>query len=360
MTSTAATADLPPASGRHGIRPSADVRWSHVPAYVATRAAAMTYNALPDASARRLARSVGRATYRVDAKHRRRATDTIATCFEHWSTKQVAHVAGESFEHLLELVSEIIRLPHLINPSNWTGRVRPRIDDHFESLIDLASSGRPLIMLTGHLGNWELLGCTLALAGYPIQGLARPLDNPLTNRWLVGIRENLGMGVLDKFDAGRGMFDYLRAGKHVAFVADQNAGPRGLFVPFFGRLASTYRSVASLARRTDTPIVCGGAHRVASGKGQWHYVIKAQDVIFPEQWLDRPDPEYYITARYTRAIEQLIRDCPQQYIWFYRRWKTRPPHELAGEPMPADLRIKLESLPWMDQTQIDALEKASR
>ena len=186
----------------------------------------------------------------------------------------------------------------------------------------------------------------------PRNAIARPLDNPLVNDWLLGIRERRGMRIITKWDATDVMQDVLNGGGTLGFIADQNAGDRGLFVPFFGRLASTYKSIGLLAMMQSVPIVCGYAHRVGAG---FDYELGAQDIIYPDDWADQPDPLFYISARYNRAMEMMIRKRPYQYLWMHRRWKSRPRFERLGKPMPAAMRHKLEALPWMDQPTMDRL-----
>jgi len=143
----------------------------------------------------------------------------------------------------------------------------------------------------------------------------------------------------------------------LGFIADQNAGDKGMFVPFFGRLASSYKSIGLLAIRQEVPVVCGYAHRIGPG---FYYELGVADVIQPGDWQDRHDPLYYVTARYARAIETMVRKKPEQYLWMHRRWKSRPRHERQGKQMPAALRRTLEDLPWMDQAQMDRLRHPAK
>ena len=130
----------------------------------------------------------------------------------------------------------------------------------------------------------------------------------------------------------------------VGFIADQNAGDKGLFIPFFGRMASSYKSIGLLAMRHEVPIVTGFAKRTP---GRFEYEVIISDTIRPEHWADVKDPLFYITARFNRAIEQAVRVVPEQYLWVHRRWKSRPRWEREGKPMPGRVIEKLESLPWM-------------
>ena len=139
----------------------------------------------------------------------------------------------------------------------------------------------------------------------------------------------------------------------MGFIGDQNAGDKGVFVPFFNRLASAYKSIGLLAIQYDVPVICGYARRV---NNQFKFEVGIDDVILPEQWKAQPDPLYYITARYTRSLESMVRLDPHQYLWIHRRWKSRPRHERLGKPMPRSLKEKLQALPWMDETLMKSLE----
>src|SRR5690606_20892059 len=99
-------------------------------------------------------------------------------------------------------------------------------------------------------------------------------------------------------------------------------------------------------------VICGYAHRVAPG---YQFELGVEDIIHPEDWQHRHDPLFYITARYSRAMEMMIRRRPEQYLWMHRRWKSRPRHERQGKPMPKALRRNLEDLPWMNQAQLEQL-----
>src|SRR5690606_26149235 len=142
--------------------------------------------------------------------------------------------------------------------------------------------------------------------------VARPLDNPYINRWLMGVRQRQGQRILDKKGATTIVTDVLDAGGVVSFIADQNAGTKGLFVDFFGRKASTYKSIGLLAMRYRAPIIIGYSRRPDD---QFRFRIGVNDIIYPHQWDSADDPLRYITQRYTRAIEDFIREDPGQYLW---------------------------------------------
>ena len=168
----------------------------------------------------------------------------------------------------------------------------------------------------------------------------------------LGVREKYGLQIVTKWGGVSVLQELILNNKNVGFIADQNAGDRGMFVPFFGRLASTYKSIGLLAMRYKIPIAAVHAKRVG---GQFQYEVNVTDFIEPSDWAGQDDPLYYITARYNRAIEQMIRSAPEQYLWLHRRWKSRPSFELDGKQMPSKMIRQLESLPWMTENEISKL-----
>jgi len=291
-----------------------------------------------------VAASIGSLFHRLNKKRCMRAEENIARCFPDWPRERVKDVAERSMQHMFQLfMVDTSVTPRLLTPDTW-----PQYVDigNIAPLLDRLVRGKPAIMLTGHLGNWELLGQLLAVIGYPIMALARPLDNPLLNKYLLDIRQTRGTRIITKWGATPQLQYALQHGGRVGFIADQNAGDRGMFVPFFNRLASSYKSIGLMAIRYRVPIVVAAAHRY---EGQYRYKLGIADMFGPEDWEDQPDPLFYITARFNRGLEQLVHDAPEQYLWLHRRWKSRPRHEREGKEPPAKLIAKLESLPWMTQ-----------
>jgi len=317
--------------------------------YAALRAVNAAMQMFPMRRNLKTARLAGAAMHRFDRKHRQRAMHNIRRSLPHLSEPEADRIARASVQHFLQLGVEVLFTTRLIQRATWSNRVT--LDDIGPGL-DAVLGDRPAILVSGHYGNWEVLGYTMGLLGADLTGVARPIDNPYINDWLLGVREAQGMRIITKFGATDAMLDIMRRGGALGFVGDQNAGDRGMFVPFFGRLASAYKSIGLLAMRFDAPVICGYARRVGD---DFRYVVGTTDIITPQQYRAQPDPLYYITARYTRAIETMIREAPQQYLWIHRRWKSRPRHEREGKPLPGALRAKLEALPWMDAAQLESL-----
>jgi KDO2-lipid IV(A) lauroyltransferase len=326
---------------------------THWTQYLALRTACALLEPYPPEETLRTARAIATVYARASSRRLDRAKGNIARSFPEWDDARVDEVAVESIRHMLSLfMVDAMAMPKVVHEWSWPDYVR--LDDFGEAL-DLCLGDEPCIFLTGHVGNWEFLGYFLALIGFRMTALARPLDNPLVYEWLLRTREASGLKVLTKWGATEELQRIVERGGKIAFIADQNAGDDGVFVPFFGRLASSYKSIALLAMRYRIPIVAGMAERDGP---HFRYTLKVADVLRPEMWEAQDDPLYYITARYNRALESMIRSAPEQYLWVHRRWKSRPKHERDGQPMPERLRRKLESLPWMDERAIEACARA--
>ena len=202
---------------------------------------------------------------------------------------------------------------------------------HIDGLEHVTSTmtrhGRALL-LTAHLGNWELLPVACRLTPYRLSVVQRPLDAPRLDRLATRLRERSHVELIDKRSALRPVLRALAAGGMVGILLDQNAARReGVFVPFFGYTASTSKSVAVLALRTETPIVPAFIRRQPDGT---HRVVVGAPLRAPEtQDLDAAITE--LTARCTESIEAAVRGNPEQWLWMHDRWRTRPPAEREGE-----------------------------
>jgi KDO2-lipid IV(A) lauroyltransferase len=186
------------------------------------------------------------------------------------------------------------------------------------------SLGKGLIVVTGHLGNWELGGAYLAARGIPIDVVARHMANPLFDRYLTSTRQRIGMTVVHDEAAVRRVPRSLRDGRAVAFLVDQGAvGLASTWVPFFGRYAKTPRGPAVFALRSGAPIVFGTALRQPSGRYQLSF-----EPVDVDQTGDREADVDRIVAAYTLTLERWVRRAPEQYFWHHRRWK----HQRPGTP----------------------------
>src|SRR5262249_8113475 len=147
-----------------------------------------------------------------------------------------------------------------------------------KEIIGCLLSGRPLMIVTGHFGNWEMAGYALGLLGFTTHAVARPLDNPYLDDYLRYFREKTGQKILAKKGDYDQMQTLLDSAGVIATLADQDAGQRGLFVDFFGRPASTHKAIALLALEHRVPLLVVGTPKVAEPLS---YEVIAGDVIYP-------------------------------------------------------------------------------
>jgi Kdo2-lipid IVA lauroyltransferase/acyltransferase len=272
---------------------------------------------LPDCAAGWLGRRLGDVAALSLRRRRRLALDNLRRALPEVSPAARQRLYRRSCQHLGRVFVELCAL--LSRP---TDRLLARVSLEGREHLDrvMAAHGRALA-LTAHLGNWELLSIAHRLTPYPLAVVVRPLDSPWLNTLAERLRRKAGVELIDKRDALRPVLAALARGGVVGILLDQNASRReGVFVPFFGRPASTSRSVALLAIRTGTPVIPIFARREPDGR---HRVI-IRPPLAPPATNDREEAVVELTARCTAVIEAAIREAPDQWLWMHGRWRTRP------------------------------------
>lgn len=337
--------------------------WTHGAVYAGVRTGAAAINiAGVGAATRGLASFGGVFASLPFNKHRlARAKENLAWCFPEWDEARIHRYSIEAYRHLFSLGAEVALAPRLLTEDGYATHIE--LGDLRAALAPLLM-GEPTLLLTGHCGNWEMLGYTVALLGFPVHALYRPIDMKPVDRWVRETRSRRGMVLVDKFGAARVLPGLMERGVPLGFIADQNGGDKGLFVPFFDRLASSYKTIGLLALQFNARVLCAQARRLGGLPGDgvpasFRYAIEVVDTFGPDDWADQPDPLFYITARYRRALEDMVRRAPEQYLWMHRYWKSRPAHERKGRPFPDKLREKIEALPWMTPQRVQRVIQRS-
>ncbi|MFN0134534.1 MAG: lysophospholipid acyltransferase family protein [Phycisphaerae bacterium] len=295
--------------------------------YVALRFWSALINVFPVRMNLETARLFGLIWWYVKRSHRERAMENLRPALgDRYSEAELLDIAKRSFQHFTQLyLVELVMTPKLVNAWSWSKYIE--LGDLSVPLRQLLSR-EPTIMLTPHFGNYELLGYTIARLGLPLTAIMRPLDNALVNESLEESRKAGGLTLLHKTGAMEEANAVIDRGEPLCFIADQDAGRKGVFAPFFNRQASWYKSIAILALYKNVTIIVGGAFRTRQG---FHYRIHVERIIRPDEWRDQADPIQWITQNFAASLENLIRRAPEQYLWVHRRWKTRPKSELAGK-----------------------------
>lgn len=254
----------------------------------------------------------------VKRKHFNLAVEHIRASYgDQLSPEEVDRLAMRCLECVTMFAAEAVCLPPRINSFTWMRYIEL---ENFDELLGLLLEGRGVVLVTGHYGAFELPGHLLACLGFDVVAVMRPLDNEPLNDFIVRSRRTQGLRLLDKKGASEHAEEELRNGALVGFIGDQDAGAKGLFVDFFGRPASTYKSIGLLAMATGTPIVVGYARRDGNRP---HYNVGVERIIHPREWEGRDDPLRWITEEYTSALERIVRKEPGQYLWIHRRWKSK-------------------------------------
>jgi KDO2-lipid IV(A) lauroyltransferase len=197
--------------------------------------------------------------------------------------------------------------------------------ESLDNYIAAKARGRGVLIVTGHLGAWELSSFYHSLMGYPMSMVARPLDNRLLDAYVNGIRCMHGNRVLNKDDFARGLLTAMRKGEAVGILMDTNmTPPQGVFVEFFGKQACAASGVARVALKTGAAVLPGF---MLWEQSERRYVLHfGQQLVF-EHSSDAEADILAATQQCTSAIESWIRRYPDQWLWIHRRWKTRPADE---------------------------------
>jgi KDO2-lipid IV(A) lauroyltransferase len=292
--------------------------------YLVVRMVVCLVQALSFRAACQVANVLAWLIYQVDRRHRLVALDNLQHAFGDAAAERDRLVRA-IYRHFCTMLIEIVHLPRLLHPQNWKRHMT--ILDH-RPIVEVLLSNRPVLIVSGHFGNWEFGGYIFALFGFRTHAIARPLDNPYVDAFLRRFREHTGQQILRKDGDFDKMQKVLASGGIMMTLGDQDAGQRGLFVDFFGRPASTHKAVALLALEYNVPMIVLTSTRAplsgAPGSDNWRYEGAAADIILPEEYKDRPDAVPALTQRFTTALEGAIRRHPEQYFWLHRRWKHQP------------------------------------
>ncbi|HSM09859.1 MAG TPA: lysophospholipid acyltransferase family protein [Gemmatimonadota bacterium] len=299
--------------------------------YLGARAVVGMARALSPAAAQRLGARLGVLAYRSGARRdivRAQIDAGFAERGAGWVERQAAacyrHFGREAFV-IARLARDVDTLPR-----------RVETDAAAERWIGRMVAGEGVVVVTGHLGNWELAGAYLAQRGVPLSAVVKRQRNARFDAWLAATRRGLGMESVYMDDA-RILPALLARGRTVVLIADQDARSRGLPVTFLGRPASTFRGPARLALRTGAPLVFASLVRDDGVYRMTAEVVR--DRADARAGASASAAELEFTRRWVAALEARVREAPEQYFWFHRRWKSgaavaRARNEAGGGAVP--------------------------
>jgi len=309
---------MPEATGKSA---AAKHKPAHRAEYALARTLEKAVSTLPEGAADAFGRGVGRAVQRMGIR-RHVVHANLRLAFPDADDAWIARVTRGAYEHLGREAAAMLRLSRL-DPKAVVDRTVPVGWDQMEDALSL---GKGVLLVTGHYGNWEIAAATVASRGVPIAAIVRRQGNRLVDERLRQLRRNLGVETIYQSEAPSRVPRILRKNGVVGIVGDQDARRSGVFVPFFGRPASTHRGPALFALRLGAPVFSCIARRLPGARVR--YEVAGERVEVPRTGELEADVQA-LTAELALRLERQVRLAPEQYFWFHRRWKSSPPAEPA-------------------------------
>lgn len=256
---------------------------------------------------------------------RRVAFTNLTIAFPELDEAGRRRLAKGAFRNIGRIIGELSQFARS-TPESINSLIEFRVDPEvYATYKRLKSEGRGVIIVSPHLGNWEVLVFGWAVYDAPMSYLARPLDNPKIERLTHRLRTKFGNRPIGKSNSVMEASRVLREEGLLGILADVNAHPKeGVFVPFFGKDACTSTGVALLALRTNSMILPMCA---AWDEREGRYIGIHGPLMAPVTTGDRKEDVRQTTAAFTAEVEKLVRRFPDQWLWIHKRWKSRPPGE---------------------------------
>jgi KDO2-lipid IV(A) lauroyltransferase len=256
-------------------------------------------------------RAIGRLAWRFAGRDRRRTLEHLAFALPELADAERERIARGAFRHFGVLLAECLWLGER-TPDEVGRRVRL---EGWAEVERARAAGQPILVLTGHCGNWELLAAELNRRGLGMAVVARELDDPLQQASLAGFRARFGTRTIvrGRPGAARELLRAVRSGGALGMLIDQDTTVDGVWVDFFGRPAWTPVGAAELAARFDAAVLPTFIERLADGSHAAR--------VGPA--LELPADPVAATQRMTDAIEAQIRRAPEQWVWMHRRWRRQ-------------------------------------
>lgn len=273
---------------------------------------AFCFGLLPRRAVLAVGGALGSLAWRLSGRDRRRALEHLAMAFPDMPESRRQEIARACFRHAGKNLSELL---------HFFKRDRPAIlscleVEGWENVQAARATGHPLLFLTAHCGNWELIATVVHNGGIFPAAVARPLDDPALQKIVVDLRSHFGTITIARGTRGaaRQLLETLRRGGALAMLIDQDTKVDGVWVPFFGRPAFTPVGAAEIALRQKARVIPSFIERRADGD----HLVR----FLPA--LDLPDDPRDATALMTAKVEEQIRRNPEQWVWWHKRWRRQP------------------------------------
>jgi KDO2-lipid IV(A) lauroyltransferase len=262
--------------------------------------------------------------YAIDRKHRRIARINLRIAFPEMGDAEAERIIRACYRQMGTSAAEFIHIPKM---DAAYIREHFRLEGAEYIRESLEGRNQPALAMTGHFGNWELLSHVLGSQTKPVAFIVRPLKSDIIDRIVTERRECIGNIVIRKADSAKEVMKILRKRILVGILIDQNVDrPKGILVDFFTRKAYTTFGIARLALAMNAAIHPAFIFRVPGRK--FHHVLRFGPALSIDPGASREEEVARVTRRCNEELEKVIREAPDQWMWFHRRWKTRP----VGEP----------------------------
>jgi KDO2-lipid IV(A) lauroyltransferase len=295
---------------------------AHRVEYALARTLETAVATLPEGAADAVGRRIGRMVHALGIR-RKVVEENLRHAYPGQPDEWIRRTVLATYEHLGRESAAILRLSKL----NRQAIVDRTVPVGWDELNEALDEKKGVLLVTGHYGNWEIAAATVASRGIPIAAIVRRQGNRLVDARLDALRRNLGVETITQREAPSRVPRLLRKNGVIGIVGDQDARKAGVFVPFFGRPASTHRGPALFALKLGAPVFACVARRLP-GAGV-RYEVSGQRVPVARTGDLEADVQA-LTAELAARLEGEIRKAPEQYFWFHRRWKTKPPADLSA------------------------------
>jgi Kdo2-lipid IVA lauroyltransferase/acyltransferase len=255
--------------------------------------------------------------YRMPTVARKRTIRHLTLAFGNEKTpEEIQRIGRDVFRHFAMAGVDAIRIPRMIED----GMDQFITAENLHILDRALAEEKGVIVLTGHFGNWELMGAYMARKGYPIKAIGAPLDNPWMDRLVVEMRNRAGYANIMRGEGARAIIRALKAGHVLAMLIDQDTKVNGVFVDFFGHKAHTAVGPVVLAQRFEIPIIPVFMRM----KPDLTYHIECFSAIPLAATGDKEKDILKNTQKCSDVYEAVIRRYPEQWAWMHRRWRKKP------------------------------------
>lgn len=269
-------------------------------------------------------RGIGRLIFALGSRGRQRTIQGLTRAFGHEkSTAEIHRLAAQVYRHFATALADTLRLPVILG-QGINHLVSARGMHHLEQAL---AKGQGVLMITGHFGNWELLGAWMARNGYPLRVVGTTLENPGLNKIVVEMRNQAGYTNIARGAGTREIIRSLHQGCAIGMLIDQDTQVAGVFVNFFGHPAHTPTGPVILARKFKIPIIPIFMHL----KADLSYQIECEPPLDLEYTNDEAHDLGVNTQKCSDAYERIIRRFPEQWVWMHKRWKTVEQKRGEGE-----------------------------